>query len=132
MSACTPGPWHTDGASIRPDAQHMVAYADGSLPKIAVVMPLKSSLYAEKKDQHKGCITAGTPEANARLIAAAPDLLEALRSVLHHALYKTGDGGINCRFCDNCMDDLGTGRDMHDAACEVRAVRAAIAKAEGR
>lgn len=67
MSAHTPGPWTiTDGDT-----------------KITAVHPLRKHAYeivtvhyAFEHDQFR---------ANARLIAAAPELVEALQSILHHA-----------------------------------------------
>jgi hypothetical protein len=70
----------------------------------------------------------GVGEANGHLMAAAPDLLEALRGVL--------EGGAHDGECDNldsegrhkgaCIKHLVTARQRENAA------RAAIAKAEGK
>jgi hypothetical protein len=62
--------------------------------------------------------TADDNEANARLIAAAPDLLEALRNNIHRfvAMINSGD----CGFWDPETEET------------VIAARAAIAKAEGK
>jgi hypothetical protein len=98
MSAHTPGPWN--------------------------VMPGRSLLHVETDCDNPG--GAGVPicslplkaEANARLIAAAPDLLDALRDAL------TG------------FTDLSNGwpeRELHMTPAEVIAKAvAALAKAEGR
>ena len=59
-------------------------------------------------------VTTTFREANARLIAAAPDLLEALQRLIPHAVYM-----------ESCShDDDGVRRDIERA-------RAAIYKAEG-
>lgn len=68
----------------------------------------------------------------ARLVAAAPDMLKALKGVHADHTYETASGYINCRFCDCNTDHEGTFRDTHDEDCLIRSVRAAIAKAEGR
>ena len=64
MSEHTPGPWHTHGTAIH--AQYRYAGRKHH-HHVAEVSPLVSA-------EAHGDI--GTPEANARLIAAAPDLLE--------------------------------------------------------
>lgn len=63
--------------------------------------------------------------ANARLIAAAPDLLEALRAVewSGESHDEDGDPVDACPWCGSVVGDA------HDAKCKVAA---AIAKAEGR
>jgi hypothetical protein len=65
--------------------------------------------------------------ANARLIAAAPELLAALREVegdSFHLDFNTGHSV--CNFCV-CRQDEG-----HDPDCTMQFVLAAIARAEGR
>lgn len=84
----TPGPWSVHQESIEPD-WHIVTTVGGAI-------------VANVSDR-------GEWGANAHLIAAAPDLLEALKNMLS----KCGCGtALGCKVCD--------------------AARAAIAKAEGR
>lgn len=64
-------------------------------------------------------VLAGDPKANARLIAAAPELLAALKETLE----TLGD----------IADKLAHGSPMrNDLEAQYAAIRAAIAKAEGR
>lgn len=63
-------------------------------------------------------------EDNARLIAAAPELLEALKALGRPALNSGSWFGGNC--FDDCVEH---GLHSHSPACE--AARIAIAKAEG-
>jgi len=89
MNKHTPGPWHT-----APDKSFYV-FAHGSL--------------AEQAGVTDGpFICSASTQSNARLIAAAPDLLAALRLI---EIDRDGDGFI----CREAMDQ----------------VRAAIARAEG-
>ena len=66
---------------------------------------------------------------DAHVIAAAPDLLDALFALTDHMDRAGGDGyGMpECPWCRSQRDDNG-----HAAGCELIAARAAIAKAEGR
>lgn len=99
MSAHTPGPWHIErGTSVyvRADDAHHVG----------PICSIRSRLDYPGMDP----IVAETLDANARLIAAAPDLLAALRSlVMEHG------GTLGCQRGDE----------------RAVAVRAAIAKATG-
>ena len=97
----TPGPWHlinTDGGDIT------VSYSDG------VVRSHVARCYRQAlAEEH------GTLEGNARLIAAAPDLLAACKRVL-----------LNGHICDNRGIDHGC------AACDaILDVEMACDKAEG-
>ena len=93
MSKHTPGPWLYDDESevISTDAR-----LEGSKAEIAEVV---TSYYGP---------FAAEQQANARLIAAAPDLLEALREA------------------DKCMSGLYDGSEVQAR------IRAAIAKATGK
>lgn len=86
-------------------------------------------------------VTLDESEANARLIAAAPCMLEALRMVLNYAERETCKheetwrGGAIWEICSCCgakwADDEGGKPEWQDPP-EWAAARAAIAKAEGR
>lgn len=67
--------------------------------------------------------------SNARLIAAAPELLAALKAVTEHMDRAGGDAYAmpECPWCK-----AGPDGDHHGSDCELVAARAAIAKAEGR
>jgi hypothetical protein len=101
MTAHTPGPWEAvEGRSrLSIKAVSLPTYDAGSLPTIAVV---SSELCGA--------------EANARLIAAAPELLEKLRNAV--------------RIVDFYMKSLGV--EPRDIVESLAPARAAIAKAEGR
>ncbi len=68
-------------------------------------------------------------EANARLIAAAPELYTALKVVTNHMDRAGGDrdGMPECPWCKSGPDGDG-----HSGDCELLIARAALAKAEGR
>jgi len=71
MAEHTPGPWRVDGREI--------IYDDTSgLPYVVA----KTGLYVLTPNMDANA------EANARLIAAAPDLLEALEAVLHDSYHQ--------------------------------------------
>lgn len=77
-------------------------------------------------------VSGGTPQHadnNARLIAAAPDLYEALKAITAHMDRAGGDadGMPECPWCK-----AGPDGDDHRGDCELLTARAAIAKAEGR
>ena len=90
MSKHTPGPWNTmvSGGSVWSSGGEWVC---------------------DPSDRH--AYPTDTQRANARLIAAAPDMLEALEAVV---AWQDGDGDFN----------------LHAIAAEEQ-VRAAIAKAKG-
>lgn len=117
MSAHTPGPWSLDpprgGGSfdVRASSSITVPYGDGSIPAIAKVWDYALGL----KQGVRGSIAEGSVEANARLIAAAPDLLAACADMLAAA---SGDP-------KSCGHD-------YVCACPFNAARGAIAKAVGK
>ena len=72
-------------------------------------------------------IAEGMTEPNARLIAAAPEMLEALRLLAH---WKMRDGRpCFCPAGENEAEPTGRMPTVHSTACGE--ARAAIAKAEG-
>ncbi len=68
MSKHTPGPWKVTG--YEPHNKVIASYGDGKQPVHFDV----ALCHLE--------VAIGTPQANARLIAAAPELLEACKAVL--------------------------------------------------
>lgn len=81
MSAHTPGPWKVASAA---------ACAEIEVMEIAEVSDLRVIPAAG------GWPTAGTPEADARMIAAAPQLLEALEEAVASGMVpvsSAADGG---------------------------------------
>ena len=106
----TPGPWRVTGPNIRANTE----LGDGAL-----VATVQGHRWQRTGSWHDGPHTAGvkwTEElaANARLIAAAPLMLAALRRVV----------------CESTTDDYGDGETTIDAAVLLDAEQA-IAKAEG-
>jgi hypothetical protein len=112
----TPGPWWLAGKS-------QVRYGAGN----------RAGWVATVARQNR--------DANARLIAAAPDLLAALRAVLDRDMRntctheETQRGGVIWEICDLCgakwADDRGGKPEWKDPP-EWTAACAALAKAEGR
>lgn len=103
----TPGPWHCD--DVHPDSGSIMI---GSAKDWVCVMCHKPDDYAAERgdDEENERQTL----SNARLIAAAPELLEALsKLVLHVGHYSSMPHA------------------HHDAARDMANARAAIAKAEG-
>ena len=110
MSKRTPGPWtyesdHTHRQYNVRMLAHMIATHDEA-KHICTINNLPRHVRANRDPQ--------IAEANARLIAAAPDLLAALKEVVRHLDYN----GV-----------LDEGNQAH--AQPRRAIRLAIAKAEG-
>ena len=108
----TPGPWRIDSK----DDSHVVAGHGPATMSVAVA-------------SFSGVSPDDEDKANARLIAAAPDLLEALEeleNVLHHA--------GPCQCCTGNSESRsqlrGRNEDGHEAGCCVLRARAAIARAE--
>ena len=108
MSAFTPGPWKA--IERHPDIAVWGRDEDGD-----PVGEHVASIYGDG--------TVENAEANARLIAAAPDVYEALKAM--YAAMPNCDG-------DHIMDDKGNfiARAVGIGAA-AKAARAAIAKAEG-
>lgn len=75
----TPGPWRVVG----PQA------VKSPTGEVATVYPARHSESIEEEDAGR--------EANARLIAAAPDLLAALRDIIAHE--RCDCGNTTCWFC---------------------------------
>lgn len=101
MGKHTPGPWHAFMGTGK--ARATIQSAGGHVASCSM---RNASFYKAPCDRPE-------MEANARLIAAAPDLLEALRAIVADHEF--------------CGDDWGVRRDAW-----IVTARAAIAKAEGQ
>src|SRR3990167_5607026 len=78
-----------------------------------------------------GLVNLGPSLADARLIAAAPELLAALVAVLH-AHVQTDEDGMFCCFCDQMLPSGEIpAAAHHEDDCPMPQVIAAIAKARG-
>ena len=110
----TPGPWeYIAGPQGDPDFEDCEFLIAEQRPKGDVVATVV------------GPVRQGAPEANARLIAAAPDLLLSLRTFVA----ANGIANYDSTLCWGC-EQPKTGE--CDAFCLLRRARAAIAAAEGR
>lgn len=102
MSRHTSGPWMV----IQTESGFFVQQKDGVRLGVAYL------------PNHVGALERRGNEANARLIAAAPDLLEAVEKLLWHI----ANPGRNEAHGEACKTD----------PCDLCFARAAIAKAEGK
>ena len=98
----TPGPWHWDSDPVKGDPTGRVRYQ---------VVALGKTITKVYYSSYEGGLT--NAEHDARLIAAAPDLLEALERIMHYA-------HIGAAACDVYVTDQP----------EFVKARAAIAKAK--
>lgn len=88
----TPGPWNIESG-----------FSDWGMPKQITIFA-KQKTIATIESVTPYCIGASAKElwiaqealANARLIAAAPDLLEALEDALGHLSFECAEGGCTC------------------------------------
>ena len=126
MSDFTPGPWLLRTTPTSAGLCHIVSAADWR----------GAFIYGDgiRKDVDDALPKAQELAANARLIAAAPDLLEALREIMQFtATAAIGCHGDKCRepWCYSCNGE----EEAEEAAqkgCDAYAkARAAIAKATG-
>lgn len=100
MAQHTPGPWTTEAVKTQVGHAHKI-------------LPIRACLYVDGRDFRETDEKTLTAAANARLIAAAPDLLAALQQALED--YKS-----------MTSEDFRHGKDKAARAM----MRAAIAKAE--
>lgn len=114
MAGHTPGPWtvsELDGRVIGPVRTLVDTSSGTEVPQLQAVARVLDRIGDR----------LGEAKANARLIAAAPDLLEALQLV---SLARTRG--------ELCWCDVITLARSHEHSPACLAARAAIAKAEGR
>lgn len=116
--AHTPGPWRIDARSA-PFNEYVFRVIN-----IEAAGPYRGGVCRLQSSEHIGGIGAAETDANARLIAAAPDLLAALRKIAAmDAVPHVSGGQGDAEFCE--------GYDMA-AGAAADCARAAIARAEGR
>lgn len=116
----TPGPWAACGAG---KCSCRLIWSKSAVQNVATAKPVACvhGEWGDAPDLIYGEIPAEQVEANARLIAAAPDLLEALR---HFSEMETSRAAL-CH--------LGLTDEEHCVRCgPILRARAAIAKAEGK
>lgn len=128
MSSHTPGPWIADDA----EGMYFGVFADNGEP-LAYLIECSSSCRSDMLPRDDGAEPTWTLKAsdrplvygrwaehaaNARLIAAAPDLLSALQNMLMH-IGAGREDGVEW-VCEPIHAD------------EIKAARAAIAKATGK
>lgn len=99
----TPGPWTVVKNG---NSKSLVRYSDG-----------ENVTYVAQCNDMQFCPEHGTVEANARLIAAAPELLAALENLFEH--------------CAMMHKHWGEASNAKEAEAAIQAGRAAIAKATG-
>jgi len=126
MSKHTPGPW-----SVPEQYCSEIERADG---KTIASCWHEKCVDVEVKLVGVADVSLEESKANARLIAAAPDLLEvakrALRYIPTDCVQCRGD---KCRerWCISCYGDDTAEAAIAEAKADIDAIRAAIAKAEG-
>lgn len=119
----TPGPWMEIGDGYREDGIEITTsdrQANDMVEIAAVEVDFEEEFDAEQR-------------ANARLIAAAPDLYEACAGLLAWADKALAPGDAGCDFMNGdspANKDGQNGWDELETA--IAGVRAALAKAEGR
>lgn len=114
MAEHTPGPWDTGS-----DEHNICAERDG---RRVIVAMTSHDITGDTLSGPSGCGNEHREcHANARLIAAAPELLEALEDI-NDALMVDGDCPAGCG---------GSNEHGHSENCPILTVRAAIFKAKG-
>jgi len=110
----TPGPWKVSALDGRTCGPSRLLVCNGTdIPQLQAVAIVT--------------LRTGETDANARLIAAAPTMLQALREVAgDHILIETPGAIPVCCFCSA---DEGC---EHEPECTMNVVFAAINRAEGR
>lgn len=107
----TPGPWEFSGCD--------------HAPILHIYAPDNKHIFHGERSQTE-------QEANARLIAAAPEMLEALKSASHMSRFsETEYAGRMYQHCTSCDATISEG-EAHLPDCDWLKIDAAIVKAEGR
>lgn len=117
MSGFTKGPWVSHGKSVMATGT-TDTYSGAVLGPIAHMNSLD-----EHDDEGRNWWTNGSPEANAHLIAAAPDMYEALQPLVDAAKHNAADAvEWNDKSTISIIFSIG----------DLRAAMSALAKAEGK
>ena len=118
----TPGPWTVDHERIGPWGEPVALLCDSHAPESGTIVEWPR--FGEVVDDEEN-------EANARLIAASPDLLEALETIVR-TLGVCGIGLCNDNCIDHCYDRaILHGHQGHIAGAYAQCVaEQAIAKAK--
>lgn len=106
----TPGPWQIEGFNF--------------------ITSAKTGVHVATLPEFIGPNGRESKEPNARLIAAAPDLLEALEALLATADRRAASAGLGWYF-QHCPECAGVNVHTPTNTCERHAASAAIAKAKG-
>ena len=113
MSSFTPGPWEWDGDDndliIRPRR-----ITEDNEVSVIAVLPLSSYEYLEDWSEYSW---SAEGEANARLIAAAPEMLQLLKDASHELLEAYSNNPVI-----NRIDDLLLRIEEGDNADSLRTV----------
>jgi hypothetical protein len=121
-AAHTPGPWRAgrdDMATLVEGYESKWIYAGHAEPDYHKYIALASGMEIEDWSEVM---------ANARLISAAPEMLEVLEEVVAHA-YTIEDDASVCLMC-SCRTAIGYGH-LHNDDCLINKAEAAIQKARG-
>ena len=124
MNKHTPGPWKWSVESVDPEWA-IVTAAGGNIV---------ANVNSETGPDIPPLVSTKMPQmANAALIAAAPELLEALERIAEEDVIECGDGdGPCCAVCGGLQKIRGLDFYVdHYDDCAIVAARAAIAKARG-
>lgn len=111
----TPAPWEVGNTSKGEDAAMVYSAASGTHFDGIRVADCNTALFLRKEESF----------ANAKLIAAAPDLLEALKKITDKSPYAEDRGTEYCLFCS--MRDW----QPHADDCPFILGKAALSKATG-
>jgi hypothetical protein len=112
----TPGPWESDS--------EFTPWHSGGVPAIAIFSRKSNGIGWPVAWSHPYGYERETAQADARLMSASPEMLEALERMLKH--FSDQDGGL----CIECGEVTGKGKGC-DTCYVLELAEAAIKKARG-
>lgn len=122
MNKHTPGPWQTLAEECdRPYIRVRGTQVGGRYKIANVLTPVYEGVHSKEADETR---------ANASLIAASPDLLQALDN-LRRAAYWIVEGGEFAHWVNDKLMPLAAAKELDELAEMVRAAQATIAKVKG-